>query len=406
MKPAFTPKRRLASWLDAFNHYMEPKGSPPLFTLWSAIVTIAGALERKVWVETGKGALYSNLYVVVVGPPGVGKTIATADARDLFRNLPDHKLGETDISRASLIDSLRDADRRLVKPEQTPGVVHFNALTIISDELGVLLPQYDNSFMNALTNLYDCRVYSERKRHQKDGPLVIENPILNLLAATTPAYLNNLLPEGAWDEGFMSRVVNVYAGESEVQDLWHTPDGNLLLRDDLINDLKIIGNLYGRMTFDEEAAQAIGKWHIEKGPPRPDHPKLIYYNTRRIVHLLKLCMIVSAAQSDSLIVTMQHYQTALAILLQTEFYMPDIFKAMKSGGDSRVMKEAWYFAYEKYLKSRKPIPLRDLMLFLSERTPAHNMQRLIEVMTSAGILEEKIEPGIGRCFVPRGQTPA
>lgn len=398
------PDRKLPSWIDAFLEYTEGLGAPRLFCLWTAIFTVTGALERKVWIRTNKGVLYPNLYILLVGPPGVGKTLATATAYDLMSELDDHHIASSNVSRASLIDDLRDAERKLVKMDQTPSVISFNSLMVMSDELGVLLPSYENDFMNALTNLYDCKVYSERKR-TKDLMFKMEAPQLNLLAATTPSYLNNLLPEGAWDQGFLSRTILVYNGESIIQPLWDRVKVNEKLFQQLVADLKVLGEMYGKVSFDEESANAVSEWHVKRGPPAPEHPKLHNYTTRRTAHLLKLCM-VAACDRGSFTVNLEDYNRALDWLLQVESFMPDIFKSMNTGGDMKVIEEAWYFAYQIWLKEKKPIAEYRIVTFLQERVPAHNIGRLLEIMVKSKIFTESIEPTVGKSYTPRARKAA
>lgn len=67
-------------------------------------------------------------------------------------------------------------------------IVNFNSLTIVSNELGVLLPEYDPAMMSKLTDIYDGKGYSERRR-TKDLNFKIDAPQINLIAATTPSFL-------------------------------------------------------------------------------------------------------------------------------------------------------------------------------------------------------------------------
>lgn len=396
------PERKLPSWIEGFLEYTENIGSPRPFRLWTAIATIAGALERKVWVVNNKGPLYPNLYTFLVGPPGAGKTIVTSLAFDLLSELETHHLASSNVSRASLIDDLRDAERRLIKPDQAPSIVSFNSLTAVSGELGSFLPSYDNDFMSALTDLWDCKTYSERKR-TKDLHFKIEAPQLNLLAATTPSYLNGLLPEGAWEQGFLSRTILVYSGESTPQPLWDKIEQSSKLYQHLITDLKHIGDIYGKMTFSPEAATAISDWHVKRGPPQPEHPKLHNYTTRRTAHLLKLCLVAAAECSDTMYVEIEDYQRALDWLLSAEAAMPEIFKSMATGGDGQVMDETWYFAYQLWMREKKPIAEYRIINFLSERTPAHNIARILEYMVKGKIFTESVEPTIGRAYTPKAR---
>jgi hypothetical protein len=296
---------------------MKNKGSPKLFTRWAGIFAVAAALERKVWIRNNKGILYPNLYVISVGPPGAGKTLATSVAHDFLVDLEDHHIAPTSVTKASLIDALAGAERKVIRPMETPAITSFNSLIVTSDELGVFLPAYENDFMNVLTNIYDCRIYSETRRTAKIN-IKMEAPQLNFTAATTPSYLTALLPEGAWDQGFLSRTMLIYSGAEAPRDLFSGAVYDEALEQRLQDDLHEIGNLFGKMTFTEDAKEAINAWHVQGGPPIPDHPKLQHYNTRRTAHLLKLCMVSSAAQSDGLVIDLEHFTEALDWLLEAE----------------------------------------------------------------------------------------
>lgn len=399
-------ERKLPSWIDGFITYTSKLDSPTIWRRWTAIYAIAAALERKVWVETQKGILYPNIYTTLVGPPGAGKTLSLGVAKGMLTELNGHHVAPSNVSRASLIDSLNEAERSIVLPKYS-GTTHFNSLAIMSTELGVLLPAYENDFMSVLTDIYDGYPFSEKKRTAKTS-IEMKKPQLNMIAATTPSYLNNFLPEGAWEQGFMSRMICIYSGATAPGDIFKTNTYDKELEKSLTADLKIIGEIYGPVTFDKDAAEALIAWHMTSaygGEPIPDHPKLQYYNTRRTSHLLKLCMIASAARSNELFVSLEDYVEALEWLTTAEAFMPDIFKAMRRGGDSQVMDETWHFAYTEFMRKQKPVPAGLIIAFLAERTPAHNIERILEVMCSSTILKEETVDYVGRCFVPKARRP-
>ena len=339
---------------------------------------------------------------MLVGPAGVGKTVASGEAaHPMLSTLEDHYLGATNVTRASLIDDLYQAERGIVRPG---GILSFNALTVVSNELGVLIPAYEPEFMNALTDLYDGRVYEEKKRTAKLH-IRMDRPTLNLLAATTPSYLNGLLPEGAWDQGFLSRTIMIYSGDTSITDLWSNVGRDVALQKNLIADLHAIGDMMGEMSVLDEVKQAFMQWVKGGAEPRPDHPKLTTYATRRPAHLLKLMMIASASRGNDFVITLEDYTTALDWLIEAETYMPDIFKAMTSGGNNRIIEETWYFAYTLYVKEKKPISENRIVMFLQERAPAHSIAPILEVMVKAGILKEEFVPKAGKAYTPRGRKP-
>lgn len=391
--------RKLSSWIDGFEKYVAPAGSPTMFSRWTGIFTVAAAMERKTFVKTPKGILFPNLYTILVGPAGAGKTVATSMAHDLMLHLEDHHISSTSLTKAAMMDELNDAVRKIVIPTNEPPVIDFNSLTVISNELGVLIPAYDNDFINTLTDLYDCKRYSERRRSTKNE-FSLKAPQLNLLAPTTPSYLNNLMPEGAWDQGFISRTMLIYSGRGESVDLFSEIPLSNGLYDSLIHDLRQIGSAYGKFRFHEDAVEGFRQWMKQKEEPVPDHPKLTHYNSRRQAHLLKLCMIASASTSNDLIVTAENYVEALGWLLEAERNMPDIFRSMVSGGASKVMDETWHWAFERWKRDggKKPIPEPLIYEFISQRAPVHEVSRIIEIMVKTGILTSKHVNGIGLCY--------
>jgi hypothetical protein len=321
-----------------------------------------------------------------------------------LKKLTGHHIAPSNVSKASLIDALAAAERNKVITGKTTEFVEFHSLAVYSNELGTLLPSYESDFMNVLTDLWDCKRYDEKKRTTKLD-IQIPNPQLSFLAATTPGYMSQFVPEGAWDQGFLARTMLVYSGPGPRVDIFEEDDPHVQLRKDLETDLQAIGNLYGQFAFSPEAREAFRAWVTAGEPPAPTHPKLAYYNTRRVTHLLKLCMIASAASSNALVITGEHYQTALGWLLQLEHAMTDVFKAMTVGGLTRITDETWYWAYEWWLKHKgeHPIPEKLLWEFIGNRAPLNDVPRVINYMVIGGILTEKLVPGIGKAYEVKGR---
>lgn len=393
------------NWIDAFLAYTEGKGSPRLYRLWSAIFTISAVCERKIWLTTAKGKLYPNQYILLVGGAGIGKSLCTNIVYDLLDQIrtpetPFH-IAPTSVTKASLIDSLSEADRRIIRPMESPAVISFNSLTIVPNEFGVFLPSWEGDFMSSLTDLWDCKHYSETRRTAKIN-ISIPNPQLNMFSATTPMYLNNLLPEGAWEQGFMSRIMIVFSGEIIHTDLFPADllEADTSGFDNLVHDLREIYKLWGEMIVSDEAKVAVNEWSRKGGPPIPNHPKLASYGARRAAHLLKLCMVAAIASDNEKIITLDHFAEALDWLAQLETFMPDVFKSMKTGGDGRAIEECWHFTMEVFMKTKQPVPEHRIVHFLQERVPVHNISRILDVMERAQLLQKKFMDNGGQGYEP------
>lgn len=399
--------RKLPNWIDAWLDYTSPLPSPELWRRWAGIFILAAAMERRMWVKTKIGNLYPNLYVALVGPPGVGKTLMAAQIRNFLAQLSDDAdansfhLASASETSASIVDSLREANRRIIFPQME--MVTYNSLTVVSNELGVILPEYDTAMMSKLTDIYDGHLYSERRR-TKELQFTIPSPQINFITATTPSFLMETLPPGAWDQGFLSRTMLVFSSETLTRDLF----GDTVMQDaiasDLVADLRFMFGQYGKMTFEQEAVTALEHWNRNGRAPLPDHPKLLHYNTRRAAHLLKLCMVASIARGDTRQVTIEDYRTAMDWLIELEIYMPEIFKAMSAGGDSRAMEDVWYHTGVLYSKEGKPISEARIVAYLAERIPAQNVGRVLDVMVQTGIfIEDNPEFLPGKYYRPRSR---
>jgi len=396
--------RQLRNFIDGFTRYMADKGSPDLYIKWSAIFAISAVLERKAWITTAKGVLYPNQYIILVGGAGIGKSICTRVVFDLIdtvrRSGGVFHIAPTSVTKASLIDALDAAERSIIRPMATPPVVSFNSLTIIPNEFGVFLPSWEGDFMSTLTDLWDCGRYAETRR-TKAINIEIPNTQLNMFSATTPAHLTNLLPEGAWEQGFMSRVLLVFSGEMKHTHVFTQLHHDDALWKEMAHDIKAIYSLFGEFTVSQDAQEAINAWAKSGGAPAPDHPKLVSYCARRIAHVLKLCIIASAADSDDQIITLEHFAEALDWLVELENFMPDIFKSLKVGGDARAIEECWHYSYQYWMKKSEPVPEHLVYAFLQERVPVHNVERIILVMCSAKLLTKKFANSGGAAYEPK-----
>lgn len=394
--------RELPNWIEAFIEYTEPGGAPERLRRWAAISCVAGALERRVWVYTLGAPLYPNLYIFLVSPPGIGKSRALGPVTKFWGGLEDHRVAATSVTKASLVDELSEAHRIVFPPGVSAMTEEFHSLKVSISELGVFLTDYANDFMNTLTDLYDCSRYAERRR-TKNLNIVLEKPQLNLLAGTTPSYLNAVIPDGAWDQGFLSRTILVFSAEKKMRSMFDVPAANEVLGEKLKKDLEKIGTVYGKLLFTEEAASFIDAWYLGGQSPMPTHPRLLHYNTRRPAHLLKLCQVACMATGDRLEITLDHVRLALDWLVDAEIAMPDIFKSMASGGDAKVMDECWHFLFQYYAKFKEGARKELVLRFLSQKLPAHSVERVLNLMEEAGTIRAEAVKGKGMLYTARAR---
>jgi len=331
-----------------------------------------------VWTN---GPLFPNLYVFLVGHPGVGKTRTIMAARSFVNDLADFHIAPTSMTMAALVDCMLVSKRSIMDSEMKP--FDFHSLSIYADELSAFMHKFDDELIGGLTTFYDVVVPYGQHRRGKDIKIKIKNPQLNILCGTTPSNLMKFMPEGAWDQGLTSRVIMVFSDERIIGDIFAPFDR--AIPKDMLSDIAKIHALNGVFVVTEEFKAAINAWRLGGQLPVPTHPKLLHYNTRRLTHLFKLSMVSSADKGDSLILTMEDFNRAMSWLIEAESFMPEIFKAGGVLADAKAMDEIYHFVLVG--GGEKGLGEHQIMNFAKERLPIHSCYNAIKLMEGSGLIK-------------------
>lgn len=322
--------------------------------------------------------LYPNLYVVILGHPGVGKTRTIREARSYVIDLPDFHLAPVSLTFASLVDSLVQAKRFMARLPDPP--LEYNSMYIAADELGAFVHKYDDEMIAGLSAFYDPDPYTQARRMFKGDNIKIKSPQLNMLCGSTPSNLLKFMPEGAWEQGFTSRMIMVFSDERIIGDDFapkiHNHSSNLE------HDIRIINSLSGEFHVTEDYRDAINNWRAAGEIPVPSHPKLLHYVTRRRAHLYKLSMISSIDRGDSLVVSKDDFNRAMGWLLEVESAMTEVFKAGSGSADGQALDEILF--YIQTSDRGKGVLKHKIVNFAKDKIPLHSITRIVEILEGSG----------------------
>lgn len=374
-------------FIDTYLEYTKGFPTPRIYRLWSAIATIAGALGRRVWSDASGGAIYPNQFILLVGPPGTGKTMAINTTEELWRSHRDLRLAPNDMTKASLIDSLSMAHGKFISPDNS--FIEYHSMLIAADEFGVLVPTYDIGFLAVVSRIYDNPVsHIERRRHSAEQELEILCPQLNIVCGVQPDMLSAILPEEAWGQGFTSRFIMIYSDEIIKVPLFSQNAKAKFNANFKWFSRKVakFASRFGKFYWHPAAAQKLEQWYMDDCPPQPDHVRLVHYNRRRHFHVTKLAMISAASARDEPTVELSDVDRAIGWLLESETLMPNIFKAMGAHGDWQLLSELYYFVWSSYQSTKRPVAKAKLQKFLSARVPVEKINRLLDMAESSNVL--------------------
>lgn len=325
-------KRHSPDWLRSFVEFASFGEAPLKMLFWTGVSTIAGALRRRVWIDQKYFKWIPNFYVVFVAPPGIVSKSTTANVgMNLLRKLPEIKFGPDVITWQQLVTSLAKSATSEPNPLAPGEFYPMSAVTFCSDELGNLLNPTDRDLVDALVSLWDGKEGTFSKETKTSGSDRIENPFVNIIGCTTPAWISMNFPEYMIGGGFTSRCVFLYADRK--RQLVPYVDENVPkefedMKARLIADLEVISTNFGEFQISQKAREWGRDWykaHWAKPPQNMTGDQFSGYVARKQTHLHKLSMILAAAESNDLVITEEHLKKAYDMTTVLEADMPKVF---------------------------------------------------------------------------------
>lgn len=322
--------RQYDDWLRAYVDYSSYTEAPTQMRFWAGVSALAGALRRKVWIDQAFFKWVPNFYIILVAPPGVVSKSTTAGiAMDLLRAVPGIKFGPDVVTWPALVQGFAESTEAFqIGDDFYP----MSAMTIESGEFGNLLKPQDAEMVDLLVTLWDGKQGTFEKRTKMSGNDSIENPWINIIACTTPAWIAGNFPEYMIGGGFVSRCVFVYADKKEKYVAYPglvVPADHAETKRRLIADLEHISlALAGPYTLLPDTiawGEAWYKNHYTHRPEGLDDERFGGYIARKQTHIHKLAMVLAAAKRDELVITKDDLAIADIMVTELEADMPMVF---------------------------------------------------------------------------------
>lgn len=381
-------KRRTKDVLDAYLEYQANTEPPDIYKTWAGISMIAATMQRKCYLKWGVYNFYPNMYIILVGPPGKArKGTAMSPAKSQLQALKVRTAAEA-TTKEALIRRIAESANMYENKKGMP-VAHCS-LTIFSDELTVFLGYSNKELMANLADWFDCAdhwTYDTKGA----GTDEIHNLWVNILGATTPELMQATMPMELMGGGLSSRMIFVYAPKKgrKVALPWRTEQQEQLCKD-VAHDLETIFAMQGQFTTTKNFTTRWTQWYLSKPEECPLGCRhLNYYWERREVHLLKLCMIMSASRSNEKIIRVCDFERANDILSEAERTMPYAFQGMGHRSDAQVMAIIMNEIIE-----RETCTFKDLARVLPYDIDRNGLRETLHMFKAAGKI--KIKQGVAK----------
>jgi len=391
------PPRKLSmNWISSYAAALDPiTEAPSAYVIWSAISVISAVLKKKVWVRRGTYKVYPNQYIVLVGPPGVGKGTAIHPAHSFIK---DYKPALSNylsdrITAPKIIEKLANGF-------QTNAVVN-GMVTTATESTAVLMATELSTFLGSsdwmtsfLCDTWDRNEFEYDTKNK--GSSHIKDMCVSLICACVPDFIRkingNKNAAEAINGGFTARTMFVFANEKSKKLAWpvaleDTTGGKEIIAN-LRHDLEQIAHVHGEFTFDNEAYHEWIAFYKTINATDSDSDVVRYFKSRQDIHVLKVAMCLSAASDNLLVINRWCLTTAIALVQGVLDTLDITFRGVGESSLSEATAKLQTYIERKGLCSR-----RELIRDCHRHATVEDIDRIINTLLQIGLITNKIVGG-------------
>lgn len=379
-------------WLETYLDYIDGTENPTDFNLWSGISAISASLKRRVYIWRNFVQYFPNQYIVLVGPPGIGKGASIHPVTDIVNEAGTVNYLSDKMTAERVIQKLADGFTK-VQPSvnmnggvATVNIAQDHTATILAKELPVFLSS--SEWLHALLcQLWDEHTFEYETKNK--GSYKITELCVSMLAGCVPEFIrmlsrDNMAPITG---GFTARTIFVYASEKSklLPGGWGQPVANInKLKDELINDLIHIASLQGEMRFDNNAlALWDSKYKEHNATGDFDSDVSTNFKSRLSSHIIKASIAISVSESDNLIVTASQLRRAIEIIERIRDKVDIVFRSVGESPLAVSQDRVISFLQKQGVASREEILRYNYRHMTDEQLTA-----IILVLTRGGMVRE------------------
>ena len=317
----------MKNFIEAYHQYVDNTEAPSNFHFWTAMSTVSALLGRKCYVPQGYFTIFPQLYVVLVGPPGLKKSSALNAGKNLLRSLEKFPLAPEATTREALLEVM--GENKMEYQVNGKPLTYYQA-SIFASELSEFIGgrHINQSMMSFLTAVWDEPYFEYRTKNK--GTVKLPSPYLTLLAATTPGWITSNLKSDIITDGFARRTIFVFEdSRHKLVDWPETTEKESEAYRVLKREIQRIHSIGGQFSLTEEAREAWREFYISLQEKVLDKDETVqsYYSSKHVL-VLKLCMCLSACFRSDRIIDSELLVLAQKCFADTEKNLEKVFSGL------------------------------------------------------------------------------
>lgn len=374
-------------WLLSYLDYVKDTENPASYNIWSGISALSATMKRNCFLWYHGIKFFPNQYIILVGPPGLGKGSSIKPAVHLAKEAQTVNYLSDRITAEKIIEQLATGFNHPVVNISPTGPVSGLLQTehtgcILAKELPVFLSSSD--WMHSLL----CQLWDENEfEHstKNKGSRHIKDMCVSLLGGCVPDYIRTLTKDrlAAVTGGFTARCIFVYSTKKSqlVSDGWGAPNGSKSqLEHDLINDLKYISTVEGEVFLTNEAKLLWNKMYNGYGTTDEfESDALANFKSRVPSHILKLALTISLSEGDSLRITETQLDTAIKLVEEVRDNVDITFRAVGesplAAAQDRVMR---------FIEARGGCTKKEILKYNHKHITEEQLKLILTALTYMG----------------------
>lgn len=327
---------------DTYFSYVDRTEPPLIFHRWSLLSCLGAYLGRQYRLPFGDFNIHSNMYVMLIGDPGTRKSTAIKLSKKVLSSAGYDKFAAERTSKEKFLLDLEGVEDDEGGTKDTNAVMRNlfgddyvagdpRECFICADEFNEFVGSGNLEFLSLLGSLWDWDDPRQpfKQRLKTSRSVNIFQPTISILAGNTHAGFAEAFPPQAIGQGFLSRLILVF-GESSGKKITFPERPSDAIKQELASTFEAIRNeVTGEATLTGQAKQMLET--IYRTFEGLEDARFKHYSTRRFTHLLKLCLLSSAANLRTEI-RAEDVLFANTLLTFTEHRMPN---AMGEFGKAR-----------------------------------------------------------------------
>jgi hypothetical protein len=278
--------------------------APESYQILTAISAMGAVVGRNAWFKYGDKNVIPPLSVMLLGPPGIGKTTII------------------DSVHYHLIDSVEEGIRPHELPPCTKEELFFQMshrpkAVMFASELAAYFTteKYKDGVIPTVTELLDYPPHKENGT-RKDGTTRIDKPTLTVFAGSTIPWFQERIPKSANEGGFLPRFIIVHENEKgRITDKSDTDETKEFQTSRLLQEVQRkfndFSHVKGRFFFDRHhgASDAFHPW---KNTYKPPENVRYTFASRREEFVIRLALSI-AISCGSVVIDETHMKPAIAL---------------------------------------------------------------------------------------------